>query len=636
MMRRQHHGVHAFSQSVLVLLVTILAFYSKIISAAPLDLPDMKNVTINVPNGTRYLVEENVLCVPSTWKSISLYFLFNYVLHMFTVKALPGHPSGATTFWAFLSLLLPTCGMVTGLRAIFARAIFSSRSLDAASRSGALCEVVRTSAWRPQDGDVIEGAYIRGKVPNITNGPDGPIREVDEAGPNDKSAFQSPSTTSPDFGPSAPSSSVTLSTQPQYRQQLDNLRVGWMSSEEKFASFLPAKGKWSMWKRTVHGKCSLPPGYALAMLPLGTRVNSLPSVHPSPSEYNGNGDVSEEVKHESNNNDTTNDRNNKNGITGRTVCRGQYLHSLVHALRKTRKTPTIDSNLSGCMSDEITASHSLGKNVAAIVQIVATAYTLYQIKGDQFERFGWTAFGLTVVPYLLMALINLLGNLLTPNYEAMYLVSSNVSDEAAKRPGGRFEGMVARVEHAPEKHDIQLAFKVDSTTKQTSMCITSEPYISQFDWQSLPAWSDRDYHLPTVTESDTRPDSVEIAIPRSNKEGNPKLSPFNHSHLLRWRLLCTLVLDSPMIIIWGFICLESEDYDSYQTYSIMIWLSLIVCWSVCPEIQRYGEAEYPADRPLQSRLYAFELFLFIGGAVTLNAYVAIGQMLAEFGDCHDI
>ena len=63
--------------------------------------------------------------------------------------------------------------------------------------------------------------------------------------------------------------------------------------------------------------------------------------------------------------------------------------------------------------------------------------------GDQIQRYGYAAFGLTVAPYLLMSIVNLLGTMLTPDYPCLYLVSSEVMDEAARREGARFEGMVA-------------------------------------------------------------------------------------------------------------------------------------------------------------------------------------------------
>ena len=64
------------------------------------------------------------------------------------------------------------------------------------------------------------------------------------------------------------------------------------------------------------------------------------------------------------------------------------------------------------------------------------------MKGDQIQRYGYAAFGLTVMPYPIMSVVNLLGTILTPDYSVIYLVSSEAMDEARRREGSRFEGTV--------------------------------------------------------------------------------------------------------------------------------------------------------------------------------------------------
>ena len=62
----------------------------------------------------------------------------------------------------------------------------------------------------------------------------------------------------------------------------------------------------------------------------------------------------------------------------------------------------------------IAASYSIPKAVIAIVQLGYATVTLYQSRGNQIEHYGYAAFALTVIPYAIMSLINLLGNILTP------------------------------------------------------------------------------------------------------------------------------------------------------------------------------------------------------------------------------
>jgi hypothetical protein len=92
----------------------------------------------------------------------------------------------------------------------------------------------------------------------------------------------------------------------------------------------------------------------------------------------------------------------------------------------------------------IAASYSLPKAMIAIFQLGFAMWTLYQSKGRQLDYYGYAAFGPTVIPYALMSFVNLLGNMLVPDYNALYLIGSDVMDEAIRR-GARFDGVVGRL-----------------------------------------------------------------------------------------------------------------------------------------------------------------------------------------------
>ena len=78
-------------------------------------------------------------------------------------------------------------------------------------------------------------------------------------------------------------------------------------------------------------------------------------------------------------------------------------------------------------------------------QLAFAVTTIYRARGDQTKRYGYAAFGLTVTQYALMSLINLLGNLICPQYPALYLVRSKEMDEALQDPHAIFEGYVAEL-----------------------------------------------------------------------------------------------------------------------------------------------------------------------------------------------
>ena len=77
-------------------------------------------------------------------------------------------------------------------------------------------------------------------------------------------------------------------------------------------------------------------------------------------------------------------------------------------------------------------------------QLVFAVTTIYRAQGDQTTRYGYAAFGLTVTQYALMSPINLLGNLVCPQYPALYLVRSKEMDEAIEE-GATVEGYVGEL-----------------------------------------------------------------------------------------------------------------------------------------------------------------------------------------------
>ncbi|RFU31183.1 hypothetical protein B7463_g5186, partial [Scytalidium lignicola] len=92
---------------------------------------------------------------------------------------------------------------------------------------------------------------------------------------------------------------------------------------------------------------------------------------------------------------------------------------------------------------DIVISHPQGviQAIVSIVQICFATATLYNSRGNQIDQYGYAAFGLSVLPYVIMSIVNLLGNVLTPDFATLYLVRSLEMEEAEKR-GYRFEGII--------------------------------------------------------------------------------------------------------------------------------------------------------------------------------------------------
>ena len=92
----------------------------------------------------------------------------------------------------------------------------------------------------------------------------------------------------------------------------------------------------------------------------------------------------------------------------------------------------------------ISSNYNVVTILIAMAQLAFAVSTLYRSRGDQTTQYGYAAFGLTVTQYAMMSLLNLLGNLLCPQYPALYLVGSQAMTEAEQIPNGHavFEGIV--------------------------------------------------------------------------------------------------------------------------------------------------------------------------------------------------
>jgi len=98
--------------------------------------------------------------------------------------------------------------------------------------------------------------------------------------------------------------------------------------------------------------------------------------------------------------------------------------------------------------NKLSSSYSIAKPLVAILQILYASFTLYRTRGDQIDKYGYAAFGLTVAPYLIMSILNLVSSMLTADYASVFLVDSDIMQEAARRKRARFEGMVGKVKVA--------------------------------------------------------------------------------------------------------------------------------------------------------------------------------------------
>ena len=116
---------------------------------------------------------------------------------------------------------------------------------------------------------------------------------------------------------------------------------------------------------------------------------------------------------------------------------------------------------------ELCSSYNVPKAIIAIIQTIYASITLYRARGDQIQRYGYAAFGLTVLPYLIMSIMNLLATSLLPDYSTLYIVRSLELDEAITA-GAQVDGAVGRIVQSAIEDDMFLA----SNAHKFCLCIT--------------------------------------------------------------------------------------------------------------------------------------------------------------------
>lgn len=113
----------------------------------------------------------------------------------------------------------------------------------------------------------------------------------------------------------------------------------------------------------------------------------------------------------------------------------------------------------------LTSSYSFASALVSIIQIIYALTGLYRSRGNQVSNYGYAAFSFTVLPYVIMSFVNLLGNLVTPRYSTLYLVRSEMMDEASRR-GGEFQGVVGNLESV--HLEVEDAFVFSAALKESA------------------------------------------------------------------------------------------------------------------------------------------------------------------------
>ena len=241
--------------------------------------------------------------------------------------------------------------------------------------------------------------------------------------------------------------------------------------------FQPSSSSWDPRSRTIHGVCQLPSGYALYTVPIASHVVEL-------DKYQQGGE--DQLARSQAGGEGT--RDDKNKTEDGDHSRGKFTVITLYSRFKTqvlsrwasRKTSLDYSHPS---TTQLSSINNFAKGLIAIFQTLYASFTLYHARGDQIQHYGYAAFGLTVVPYIVMSIINLASTILTPDYSVMYLVESEAMEEAKKRENAKFDGVVGRIltTSTLDGGSQNVKFEFNSDGKMAVLARGSDAQFTKFD-----------------------------------------------------------------------------------------------------------------------------------------------------------
>ena len=236
--------------------------------------------------------------------------------------------------------------------------------------------------------------------------------------------------------------------------------------------------------------------------------------------------------------------------------------------------------------------------VVAIAQVIFSSITIYRARGEQIEKYGYAAYGLSVYPYALMSVANLIKLAVCGRYPYAYVLRTATLVEA-ERNGGVFEGAVGNLRENHGEDD-----KVANDSQDDDpMAVFSDP----------PSW------LKYVSF--------------------PSLRPLGDYRGCRWivPIIGSLILVIAAISQLVFVALVSGFHPGQSTRSQRFWmLGWLIANVVSVVVGSVIFGNMRVDQRLRGRLYLVRnwrplvitcMLVFSVYAFALGGFATVGRML---------
>ncbi|TFK49519.1 hypothetical protein OE88DRAFT_1736536 [Heliocybe sulcata] len=290
--------------------------------------------------------------------------------------------------------------------------------------------------------------------------------------------------------------------------------------------------------------------------------------------------------------------------------------------------------------------------VVSVVQLFASAITLYRSRGDQIDRYGYAAFGLSVIPFMLMSLLNLVLNAVLGEYPYLYVLRTGVLKESEFRlgAGARYEGPVGyHTDIAcrdPNAARVKLHLEEGRGGGSEVLVVKVGPYEKKFKF--IPAIS--------VEVAETAKHCI-LVHPIANRLGLVQSLDREHQSTLQeekypwkyedeyknnWTAFCSLSLWSfvtaascfiaPYMIIYGLTRFEKNDSTVSERAWMMGWLAVGNWYGL--RIFAHTRNKWRLGSRFMFGLKKSDLLEFIlCTPAAIGGYIQLAKMYISYGSC---
>lgn len=278
------------------------------------------------------------------------------------------------------------------------------------------------------------------------------------------------------------------------------------------------------------------------------------------------------------------------------------------------------------------------QSLIAIFQAGSAGLTLYRSRGDQIQRYGYSAFGLTVVPYLVMSVLNLISQMATADYPSLYMVHSPEMDEA-RRHGGVFDGVIGSLVPADPSQAHNPFYRVKTVVMGDDERILNLERIDRTQRAG-------------ETAGKAAAESVVVRVGYGQKGariGVRWVAPFklhdDPTTGIRKGILCFIILpvllgSISLLVVGCFSHFTKGNSTHSQRAWIMSWLvigiasGVLVDWLGVLFLPAYDDEKGRTGK-CQSVSFVITGVVVLGGffVPAIGGFVVVGNMLKEYGIC---